>query len=89
MTKAAAREVKYIIALQLLQPFMHTCIEFVMFKKNMHYISTRHIRSNLCIVSIVYNVFYILLFMYKICILESINASTLLNKSFFLTLKVL
>lgn len=33
MTKAAAREVKYIITLQLLQPFMHTCIEIVMFKK--------------------------------------------------------
>jgi len=34
MTKAAAREVKYIIALQLLlQLFMHTYIDFVRFEK--------------------------------------------------------
>lgn len=33
MTKAAARQVKYIIMLQLLQPFMHTYIDFVVFKK--------------------------------------------------------
>lgn len=62
MTKAAtAREVKYIM-LQLLQPFMHTYIDFEK-KINMHCISTRHIRSIIYVYSW-YNVLYYIYIIY-------------------------